>query len=356
MSAASTRPRLTPCRRRCCPTERRDEVRRRHQHAGRDRRHLARAYRQHRPVDLRPPGRVPAATARSSSASRRRTHRHFGVTAKKFYATHPDNYDQILCGRISHSSATRLPTRLNIANKVRGIGQDIFDISVDRQRRPAARAGGDGLAGQVSGGSDAEVPRREQHAQRARPGGRPPLAGLRGVPRPDRARSKALLGRDDAHWSFFFDSDASVMEGNDIEDLGGGAVQDRRRGQRFSALDQYTMGLHPAESRCRRSSTSRARNSPRGPGDAPQSASRSPARGATCWSRTSSRSTARACPSAARLQAFTGRPSSTSSAWARPPALPDLEKVDRIRLAWESFFLRATDGRMRAETRLQPPS
>ena len=42
------------------------------------------------------------------------------------------------------------------------------------------------------------------------------------------ARSDALLGRDLAHWSFFFDSDASVMEGNDIEDLGGGQFQHRR--------------------------------------------------------------------------------------------------------------------------------
>ena len=39
------------------------------------------------------------------------------------------------------------------------------------------------------------------------------------------ARSEALLGRDQAHWSFFFDSDASVMEGNDIEDLGGGSFR-----------------------------------------------------------------------------------------------------------------------------------
>ena len=40
----------------------------------------------------------------------------------------------------------------------------------------------------------------------------------------------------------------------------------------------------------------------------------------------------------------------------RTAGTADLEKVDRIRLAWQSFFRRATDGRMRAETRLQPPS
>ena len=57
------------------------------------------------------------------------------------------------------------------------------------------------------------------------------------------ARSDALLGRDQAHWSFFFDSDASVMEGNDIEDLGGGSFRTTAAVQRYSRLDQYAMGL-----------------------------------------------------------------------------------------------------------------
>ena len=41
----------------------------------------------------------------------------------------------------------------------------------------------------------------------------------------NRQQSDALLGRQLAHWSFFMDSDASVMEGNDIEDLGGGSFR-----------------------------------------------------------------------------------------------------------------------------------
>ena len=54
--------------------------------------------------------------------------------------------------------------------------------------------------------------------------------------------SEELLGRDQAHWSFFMDSDASVMEGNDIEDLGGGAFRTAATVQRYSRLDQYAMG------------------------------------------------------------------------------------------------------------------
>lgn len=56
-----------------------------------------------------------------------------------------------------------------------------------------------------------------------------------------------LLGRDLSHWSFFFDSDASVMEGNEIVDQGGGTfLTVAPVAARYSALDQYAMGLIPA--------------------------------------------------------------------------------------------------------------
>ena len=55
--------------------------------------------------------------------------------------------------------------------------------------------------------------------------------------------STKLLGRDDAHWSFFFNSEASVMEGNQIDDLGSGDFRTTAATDRFSKLDQYIMGL-----------------------------------------------------------------------------------------------------------------
>src|SRR5690348_6347875 len=58
--------------------------------------------------------------------------------------------------------------------------------------------------------------------------------------------STELLGRDEAHWSFFFDSDASHMEGNDIQDLGNGAFRTVGAVSRYSPLDQYVMGLRAA--------------------------------------------------------------------------------------------------------------
>jgi hypothetical protein len=59
-------------------------------------------------------------------------------------------------------------------------------------------------------------------------------------------KSNVLLGRDLAHWSFFFNSDASVMEGNQIQDLGASRFQTTDAVRRYSRLDQYAMGLVPS--------------------------------------------------------------------------------------------------------------
>lgn len=60
-----------------------------------------------------------------------------------------------------------------------------------------------------------------------------------------------LLGRQLAHWNFFFNSEGSFMEGAKIVDHGAGASPFRFETtevfQRFSPLDLYLMGLIPAE-------------------------------------------------------------------------------------------------------------
>jgi len=60
-------------------------------------------------------------------------------------------------------------------------------------------------------------------------------------------RSVALLGRQLAHWSFFMDSDASFMEGNDWQDNGDGTFTTVAAIERYSALDLYLMGFVPPE-------------------------------------------------------------------------------------------------------------
>ena len=168
--------------------------------------------------------------------------------------------------------------------------------------------------------------------------------------------SEALLGRDQAHWSFFFDSDASVMEGNDIEDLGGGAFRTAAAVQRYSRLDQYAMGLLSAVAgaavllrrepdqrltepkRIGRAARRRdvQRHAPRRAD--PGHHRRPGCAGAEC------RGLAESAPPGVHL-------SRDARADRRMPA--QVDKVDRIRRQWETFFLQATDNRMRADTRLQ---
>ncbi len=65
---------------------------------------------------------------------------------------------------------------------------------------------------------------------------------------PSGERSDGLLGRSLAHWSFHHDTDASVMEGNDLRDNGDGTFTTvAATSGGYSALDQYLMGLIPPQ-------------------------------------------------------------------------------------------------------------
>ena len=165
-----------------------------------------------------------------------------------------------------------------------------------------------------------------------------------------------LLGRDEAHWSFFFDSDASVMEGNDIEDLGGGSFQTVAAVERYSLLDQYAMGLVPPSARCRRSSTWRTRPTCRRIAmrtDAPRVGVRFNGTRRDVFIEDiiaihGPRNPSSAQSSRVHRQAFLFVVGA-----GRTPGNAQVEKVDRIRREWESFFLRATNNRMSADTRLR---
>jgi hypothetical protein len=54
-----------------------------------------------------------------------------------------------------------------------------------------------------------------------------------------------LLGRQLSHWSFFMDTDASCMEGNDIRDNGNGSFTTVETNEIYSKLDKYMMGFLP---------------------------------------------------------------------------------------------------------------
>jgi hypothetical protein len=243
---------------------------------------------------------------------------------------------------------------LTVANEVRGIGQDIYDLSrslgsAGRLRSlvvmdwlgkypedPAAKFLGENNTLSVLG---QEVGHRWLAYMDFR--------DRTGV------RSDALLGRDLAHWSFFFDSDASVMEGNDIEDLGGGQFRTAEAVKRYSRLDQYAMGLVPASQVPvfffveNPAGTVRTRESAPSVGVSFTGTKREvliedvvAAMGQRLPSVADSPKTHR--------QAFIYVVSNGRSLDSGQVA-----KLDRIRREWETFFRQATENRMSADTRLR---
>ncbi len=131
-----------------------------------------------------------------------------------------------------------------VANEIRGIGTNIFDSARDfgSAGRLRSLVLMDALTKYPSSPTQRFLGEDSTISLLGQESGHRWLAFLRFRDANGR-RSDELLGRDLAHWSFFFDSDASFMEGNDIEDLGGGSFRTVATVSRYSLLDQYAMGL-----------------------------------------------------------------------------------------------------------------
>lgn len=309
------------------------------------------------PVDLSAPGPTPGGADALGERFAEATDLDVVALTKTFYATHPDVYDQLVIWTDARLLRRAFAVESTVANEVRGIGVDVFDASRDfgsggRLRSivnmdavtkypddPAQRVLGENntlsLIGQEAGHRWLAFIRFRDHTGR---------------------RSDALLGRDNAHWSFFFDSDASVMEGNDIEDLSGGSFRTTAAVQRYSLLDQYAMGFVresevPAffyvESPTNVSSGAEAESAPRV--GVTFNGTRRDVLIQDVVAVFGARQPAAGSGSRVHRQAFiylvgTGRAVDRAQ----------VDKVDRIRREWETFFSRATGDRARAETRLRP--
>jgi hypothetical protein len=169
--------------------------------------------------------------------------------------------------------------------------------------------------------------------------------------------SDALLGRQRAHWSFFCDSDASVLEGNDIDDVGGGSFRTVAAVERYSPLDLYAMGLlEPPEVPPTLLVESPVITEPASGGFDRESAPRVGV---------SFNGTARVVTIDEVLAAMGSRQPPSSAAprvhrqgWVlivSPGRTVDpaaVAKLETIRQAFEGFFFSATGGRMTVETGL----
>jgi hypothetical protein len=162
-----------------------------------------------------------------------------------------------------------------------------------------------------------------------------------------------LLGRDEVHWSFFMDSEASHLEGNAIEDEGGGRFRTVAAGDRYSPLDQYLMGLRPPSEVppffVVRTPSATSDTSP----------GRDPQVGVSFSGLRRDVSIEEVVAALGpRQPAFGEAPNRFRQAFVLvsvggPPDPALAEKVERFRQAWEAYFVRSTEGRAAIETRLR---
>ncbi len=166
------------------------------------------------------------------------------AASRRFYETHADDFDQLVFWTDTTVVTDAFAFESTVKNTVTGTGLEVFDFS-------AGLGSGGALQSVINMDRISKYP----DAPATRIFGESSALGIlahetghRWLARlmfrdADRSTSDQLLGRQRAHWSFFMDSDGSVMEGNEIEDLGGGAFRTARSTEKYSRLDLYTMGL-----------------------------------------------------------------------------------------------------------------
>lgn len=274
---------------------------------------------------------------------------------QKFYQTHGDLFDQLVIWSDRRLVTDAFAYETTVSNQITGLGVGTFDVSRE--------FGSGGALGSIVFMDDIAKYPDDPAVKFAGENSTLGLLGHESGHRwlvslkfldPTGTGSGAWLGRDNVHWSFFMDSDASFVEGNDIEDLGGGSFRTTAAVERYSALDQYAMGLrstaevppvfyveNPVNVTGNRTKDSNPRVGVTFSGTRRSVliqdvvdvlGPRSP--------------DASAAPKLHR-QAFIYVVGNGSS--ADPAAIA---KIDRFRRAWEPFFQTATDGRMRVETRV----
>ena len=238
---------------------------------------------------------------------------------------------------------------MTVKNEIRGVGDGIFDDSAHYGSRGRLRSF-------VQMGSIEKYPDSPEARAVgtlssldvvAHEAGHRWLAHLRFIGAGDQA-TDALLGRQRAHWAFCVDTRASVMEGNEFRDDGGGFYTTIAATDRYSPLDQYAMGLLPPSAvppffmieGCRDRES------------APQVGVR------VSGDRLDVEISQVIAAEGARVPPAARAPHTFSTAFVLVgeggvfPSAASIEKVDAIRSAFEPYFALATDGRGSVSTAL----
>ena len=165
------------------------------------------------------------------------------AASRRFYQTHTDSFDQLVFWTDTDVVSDAFAFESTVQNAITGTGLDPFDF--------ASELGSGGRLQSVINmdriSKYPDAPATKIFGESSALGILAHETGHRWLARllfrdANRTTSEALLGRQRAHWSFFHDSDGSVMEGNEIEDLGGGRFRTLATTERYSRLDLYAMG------------------------------------------------------------------------------------------------------------------
>jgi len=277
------------------------------------------------------------------------------ATGRAFYQGHSDSYDQLVVwtdtGVVTSDTFAYETT---VSNTIQGIGTEIVDLS--RELGSGGRLGSlvvmDTLSKYPSDPAARVVGENNTLALLGHESGHRWLATLR-FREARGTLSDALLGRQLAHWSFFFDSDASFVEGNDIQDLGGGSFRTAGAVSGYGPLDLYAMGLIDA-----------SEVPPfffvEAPTGASQDRESAPRTGVTFSGRRHDLTVADIVAALGpRVPPASGAPRLHRQAFVyvvgrgRTMDQAAIDKVERFRTAWEPFFAAATGGRMAVDTQLR---
>jgi hypothetical protein len=275
------------------------------------------------------------------------------AVANKFYRGHPDAYDQLVVWTDVSVVRDAFAYETTVANDIRGLGIDVYDL-----------AGGFGSAGRLQSLAimDALSKYPEDPSAKALREGSTLAVLAHEVAhrwlaffrfRNHRGEtSDELLGRSLSHWSFFHDTDSSVMEGNDIRDLGGGSFRTVGAMATYSRLDLYAMGL-----------VNESEVPPFFYVESPVNPSSTVNRESPPTLNVTFNGTRRdvliqdivvvngpRVPSAAESPRLHTQKFLYVVGAGRTAAADQIDKLERIRRQWESFFSTATEGRMRVQT------
>jgi uncharacterized protein (TIGR03437 family) len=175
------------------------------------------------------------------------------TVAQKFYQTHEDAYDYLVIYNNMEIAAMTGAVAYETTVRSSGTGYSVAPADYGPQYGSAARLRSVMNMGMLDNyplDVNAVVPLRAA-AQDT------PLTVLghesghlflayASIPDPTNPTAKPMIGYGGAHWSFVFNSEASLDEGEHIDDLGGGQFITGAVTQGFAPLDRYLMGFAPS--------------------------------------------------------------------------------------------------------------